>query len=59
MNPVPDATVDSAGWVYETAFIASDSSALDSDLITFYIATEQFSVYTDQQNKAGVYVIRY
>ena len=49
--------MDSAGWVYQDAFIDSDASALDDDLITIDIATEQFSVYSDQQSKAGIYII--
>ena len=37
----------------------SDGQALDSDLLTFDTLTGEFSVYTDQQNKAGDYVIMY
>ena len=37
----------------------SDSSALDSDLITFNTLTDEFSVFTDQQGKAGEYEIAY
>ena len=59
MSPEPDAGVDSVGWLYLDTYYASDASALDSEIITFDTATEQFSVYTDQQSKAGVYMIKY
>ena len=37
----------------------SDSSAMDSDLITFNTLNGVFSVFTNQQSKAGEYEITY
>ena len=56
LNPEP---TEDPSWLFFHADIASDGSALDSDLIIFDSATEEFYVYTDQQDKAGSYTIRY
>ena len=44
LNPEP---AEDPGWLFFHADIASDGSGLDSDLIIFDLATEEFSVYTD------------
>ena len=56
LSPAP--AVD-PGWTITSVPTLSDGSALDSDLITFDTLTEEFSVYSDQQSKAGQYVIIY
>ena len=56
LSPAP--AVD-PGWVFTYVPTLSDSSALDSDLITFNTLTDEFSVFTDQQSKAGEYEIAY